>query len=48
MSAEPLGLINCPLCKTTHIKGIDLHTEWGIEVFFECLECGIIFREITK
>lgn len=37
--------MKCPCCKADNPKDIELVTDWGYETFFECVICGIIFRD---
>lgn len=41
--------LSCPNCKEDFcVIQINIVTEWGIENFCECTNCGIIFREIKN
>lgn len=44
--------MKCPCCKIEQemelkFKPITLTTDWGYEYFLECLNCGILFREVA-
>lgn len=34
----------CPCCATKNHGLVEISTEWGLEPFFECDDCGVIFR----
>jgi len=38
----------CPCCHSKDIpKLLQLVTDWGYENFIECVNCGIIYRDLT-
>lgn len=37
----------CPCCKSTLSREIQLTTDWGYELFFECIACGVLFRGVN-
>jgi hypothetical protein len=50
--------MKCPCCKKDEdlgdgdklalFKRISLATDWGLEGFFKCLNCGIIWQEVKE